>query len=168
MNTQEDKTNDPLIEKLLKLLDDRGSLSHLRRFWSPSTLHYAYPILGRLGVPDPARPDAITAALFAVHPSHHLGGPSIGRAALSLGERKENHHPYDSHMRRLLACGSLEDVGQQLLKLMRRLNREAKPIDYNRVMWDLRNWDKKSSDVKTRWAMDFWQAPADLQTPGEA
>lgn len=168
MNPKNDKTNDPLIDKLLKLQDDRGSLSHLRRFWSPSTLHYAYPILGRLGVPNPDRPDAITAALFSIHPLHGLGAHSIGKAALALGERKEDRHPYDAHMRRLLASDSLEDVSLQLRKLMKRLDREGKPMDFNRVTWDLRNWEKKSTDVKTRWAMDFWQAPAELQTPEEA
>ena len=163
MKPQKEKTDDPFVEKLLKLGNDRGSLSHLKRFWSATTLHYAYPVLGRLGVPDPKHPDAMTAALFSIHPRHQLGGPGIGRAALSLGDRKEDKHPYDSHFRRLLSCDSLEDASWQLLKLMRRLEREGKEIDFNQVMWDLRNWDKKSADVKTRWAMHFWQAPAELE-----
>jgi len=168
MNAIEEKTNDALIVKLLKLQDDRGSISHLKRFWSPATLHYAYPILGRLPLSDFKRkdpitawPDAITAALFAVHPKHQLGGMSIGKAALSLGDRKEDKHPYDSHFRRLLACESLEEVSKQLLKLLRRLDRdrEGHPLDYNQVMWDLRNWEKESDKVKTRWAMHFWNTP---------
>lgn len=163
MKPQEERTNDPFVARLLRLQDDRGCLSHLRRFWSPATLHYAYPILGRLGIPDPRRPDAITAALFAAHPLHQLGGPGIGKAALLLGDRKDDKHPYDSHFRRLLASESLPDVADQLHKLVRRLEREGKALDYNQVMWDLRTWEKKAADIKTRWAMDFWQAPSELQ-----
>jgi CRISPR system Cascade subunit CasB len=166
MNTTNERVDDPFVMKLTRLQNDRGSLSHLRRFWSETTLHYAYPVLGRLGVADRKHPDAFTAALFAVHPEHRLGGPSIGKAALFLGERKEEKHPYDMHFRRLLASETLAEAALQLHKLVRRLERENIALDYNAVMWDLRNWHKKAPDIKAHWAMDFWQAPAEL-VPGE-
>lgn len=163
MKTTEEKTDDPLISRLGEMTDDRGAISHLKRYWSTTTKHYAYPILGRLQVLGSHRlADATTAALFAVHPSHRLGGPGIGRAALALGERKEDHHPYDSHFRRLLASADLKDVADQLFKLCRRLEREGVSIDYNRILWDLRSWEKSSDTIKARWAMEFWQAPAEL------
>ena len=164
MNPPDQKNNEAFIEKLLKLKEDRGALAHLRRFWSPATLHYAYPILGRLDAIDPQKPEAIIAALFAIHPQHLLGGLTVGRAALSLGKREENHHPYDTHFRRLLASDELADASLQLLKLMRRMQRESTPVDFNQVLWDLRRWDKDAAKVKTWWAMDFWQAPAELLT----
>lgn len=168
MSEKEQKKNSPLIERLLKLQNDRGGISHLRRYWSTTTLHYAYPILGRLGIPNPGSPDAITAALFAVNPNHLLGGAGIGKAALSLGERKDDKHPLDTRLRRLLACESMEEAGEQLFTLMRRLSRDGIAVDFNRVMWDLRNWEKKAPDVKTRWAMEFWQAPDELQPAAES
>ena len=162
MKEQHTMKNDHFIDRLVKVCGDRGAAAELRRYWSLATRHYAYPVLGRLGAVDPRRPDAITSALFAVHPHHSGGGRGIGRAALALGERKENKHPYDSQFRRLLASDSLEDVSQQLYRLFKRLEREGIAVDYNKTLWDLRNWAKKAEDVKTRWAMDFWQAPAEF------
>jgi CRISPR type I-E-associated protein CasB/Cse2 len=166
MNATTEKTDDPFVSRLLKLAPDRGAIAHLKRYWSSTTRHYAYPILGKLGVPDRRRPDAITAALFSVHPLHRLGGYTVGKAALALGERKEDRHPYDSHFRRLLAATTLEDVSEQLGKLCRRLDRENISLDYNRLAWDLRRWERDADEIKARWAMDFWQAPAEL-APGE-
>jgi CRISPR type I-E-associated protein CasB/Cse2 len=163
MNPTTDKNDDPLVSRLLKLAHDRGAIAHLKRYWSHTTRHYAYPILGRLDCLGPHRSaDTITAALFAVHPAHRLGGPAIGKAALSLGDRKDDHHPYDSHFRRLLAATTLEDVADQLLKLCRRLEREGIALDYNRLAWDLRRWEGDADNIKARWAMDFWQAPSSL------
>lgn len=170
MNEKTKAPNDPFVERLVQQIDrskDRGRAAELRRFWSPTTRHYAYPVLARLGVTHPGQPDAFTAALFAVHPQNVPGGNTVGKAALALGERKEDHHPYDSHFRRLLASDSIEDAAQQLHRLVKRLSRSQPPIalDYNRILWDLRNWSKKADDVKARWAMDFWQTPSELSNP---
>jgi len=161
MTQTTEKQDDPFIIKLLKLSQDRGSLSHLRRYWSESTMHYAYPILGRLGVPDRRRPDAITAALFSMSPHHKLGAVNIGTACRKLAG-ENGMESMEKHFRRLLACESLEEVADRLSRLFKRMDRESILLDYNRLMWDLRNWDKKASDIKARWAMDFWQAPAEL------
>jgi len=50
MNETPKPANDAFIERLVKICADRGSTAALRRFWSPATRHYAYPILGHLDV----------------------------------------------------------------------------------------------------------------------
>ncbi len=76
---------------------------------------------------------------------------------------------YERHFRRLLSCDAadLEEVGQQLHRLIKRIERESIPLDYNKLLWDFRNWRNKSDKVKTDWSRDFWQAPseAELSTP---
>ncbi len=153
---------DPFLKKLLEICDDAGTRAELRRYWSATTRAYAYPILGRLQVKDPRWADAVTAALYSIHPHHADNAYSVGQAALALGERKEDKHPYDSHFRRLLASNELDEVAKQLHRLIKRISRESIAIDYHTLLWDLRRWAKDSEAVKTRWAMDFWRAPQEL------
>lgn len=155
MNVESIPAENPLILKLLSLSQNRGAMAELRRFWSPATLHYAYPILGRLGVPDPRHPDAITAALYAVHPHHSSEAKGVGSACQRLagGQEKES---FERHFRRLLASEELGEVAEQLYRISKRLHKESIPLNYNKLLWDLRTWSKKSDEIKTRWAMDFW------------
>ncbi len=161
--------DEPLILDLLKLVKDRGRASELRRYWSPTTRYsYAVPVLGQLHILDkPA--DQIAAALFAEHCRqavlHHPGGANIGAALRQLAGGRSDAPAFDSterHVRRLLASDTLEEVGEQLHRLIRRLQRMSIPLDHNKLLWDLRRWSKHSDDVKTHWALRFWQAPAEL------
>ena len=160
-----DETNSRFITQLVKLCDDRGHSASLRRYWSETTRSAALPILGRLAAIDDDRKSTI-AALYAVHPSH-AEGYGIGRAAFDLGERnKDGDHPYDRHFRRLLACSDLDDLAPQLHRLVKRLSREGIPLDYAKLLKELRFWSTgHAENVKTFWAKEFWQAPADLLTP---
>lgn len=162
----ESPTNEPFIERLIRICQDRGHRAELRRYWSDTTRHYAFPVLGRLGaLGEHKLPDALTAALYAENPNHQLGGNSLGRAALRLGAG-DAFESMERHFRRLLASNGneLEELGEGLHRLFVRLARcENGPValDYNRLLWDLRRWAKEADDIKTRWACDFWQAPAE-------
>jgi len=159
-----DETNSRFLAQLMRLCEDRGYSASLRRYWSETTRHQALPILGRLGAIDDAR-SATVAALYAVHPAH-AEGVGIGRAALRLGDRKDGEHPYDRHFRRLLACDDLDELALQLHRLVKRFSREGIPLDYAKLLKDLRFWSTgHAATVKTNWAKEFWQAPADLATP---
>lgn len=153
--------NDAFVDRLIKICGDRGSTAELRRFWSPTTRHYAYPVLGRLGVANPQLPDAIVAALYAINPHHANGGATIGKACLNLAG-DSGFESFQPHMRRLLSSDDLPELGGQLHRIFKRLERERIALDYNKLAWNLRNWGKKADEVKTRWAMDFWKAPAEL------
>ncbi len=167
----------PLIQKLVDLHrgQDRGSLAALRGYWSGATRHRAWPVFGRLINYRPDQhghayyvPEEITAALFAMHGRRilaHASGSSVGSCALQVaGGRTEApaFEAFERHFRRLLASDTLEDLAEQLLALVKRADRVDAPLDYNRLLWDLRTWNRKADDIKTRWAMDFWQAPAEL------
>jgi len=156
-----DEINSRFIAHLVRLCDDRGHSASLRRYWSETTRHQALPILGRLGAIGDDR-TATIAALYAVHPSH-AEGAGIGYVALQLGDRKDGDHPYDRHFRRLLACDALDDLAPQLYRLVKRLSRDSIPLDYAKLLSELRFWSKGHAEtVKTTWAKEFWQAPSDL------
>lgn len=163
----ENEIKNTFLPRLQKIVDDRGNRAALRRYWSPATRHQAYPLLGQLGALEDER-KTILAALYAQHPEHQLG-QSVGKAALRLGERKDGDHPYDRHFRRLLACDTLQDLGQQLHRLTKRLQREGIALDYQELHKNLNYWANYKEDVKVRWAAGFWQAPiAQIQTEAPA
>lgn len=159
-----DPTENPdeqLVQKVIAACRERGAAAELRRYWSPATQHYAYPVLGRIGVSSPRSPDAITAALYSLNPRHSAGGLRPGQALKKFANGEES---FDAHLRRLLASADLDDVADQLQRLFVRLDRESVALDYNRLLWDLRNWAKKSEDVKTRWGQDYWMSSKELES----
>ncbi len=154
-----EKPDEELIQKLVAACRDRGASAELRRFWSTATRHYAFPVLGRIGVGSPRSADAVTAALYSLNPRHTAGGLRPGQALQRFAGGEES---FDAHVRRLLASDDLDDVADQLQRLFVRLDGEGIALDYNRLLWDLRNWAKKSEDVKTRWGQDYWMSSKEL------
>lgn len=154
----QDIHENPAEAFILKVADacrDRGSAAELRRYWSPATCHYAFPVLGRLGVSSPHSPNAVTAALYSLNPRHAPNGLRPGQALKKFADDQKS---FDAHVRRLLASDDLEDVAGQLKRLFVRLDGESIALDYKRLLWDLRDWAKKSEDVKTRWGQDYWMS----------
>lgn len=158
-----EKSDEELIQKLAAACRDRGAAAELRRYWSPSTRHYAFPVLGRIGVSSPRSADAVTAALYSLNPRHAAGGLRPGQALQKFAGGEES---FDAHVRRLLASDDLDDVADQLQRLFVRLDGIGIALDYNRLLWDLRNWAKKSEDVKTRWGQDYWMSSKELENAG--
>jgi CRISPR system Cascade subunit CasB len=173
--TDYQKQNEDFVASLAKVCADRGHRAALRRWWSEGTRHYAYPILGKLFALDDDK-KTLVAALYAVHskdsaPAHVSGAHSIGSAALKLAGGNTSANGFDSmerHFRRLLAAESLDDLGSQLHRLVKRLERESIPLDYARLLGDLRQFRSNPESVKTRWAIAFWQAPAEQPTSADA
>lgn len=174
MNNEAPQTNDPFINRMIEVCNDRGHAAELRRFWSPTTQHHSYPVLGQMRVFDgsdsrnyPKLTDnvkAITAALYAVNPRHLSGGQSVGTACNRLAGDAA-FEAFERHFRRLLASDTLEEVGDQLHRIFKRMDRESITLDYNRVLKDLYSWSKWSENIKTRWSMDFWKTPAEIVAP---
>lgn len=173
--TDYQKQNEDFVASLARVCADRGHRAAMRRWWSEGTRHYAYPILGKLFALDDDR-KTLVAALYAVHskdsaPAHVAGAHSIGNAALKLGGGSTSSNGFDSmerHFRRLLSAESLDDLGPQLHRLVKRLERESIPLDYARLLGDLRQFRNNPESVKTRWALAFWQTPAEQPAPPNA
>jgi CRISPR type I-E-associated protein CasB/Cse2 len=173
--TDYQKQNEDFVAALIRVCADRGLRAAMRRWWSEGTRHYAYPILGKLFALDDDR-KTLVAALYAVHakdsaPAHVPGAHSIGSAALKLAGGSTSANGFDSmerHFRRLLAAESLDDLGSQLHRLVKRLERESIPLDYTRLLGDLRQFRNNPEAVKTRWAVAFWQAPAEQPASADA
>lgn len=156
------KSDEQLIEQVVRVCADRGACAMLRRYWSVTTRHYAFPVLARLPVQSFDSPDAMAAALYAVNPNHNNGGPRLGQALYRLAHDKDPD-AFERHFRRLLASESLEDAADQLHRLFKRLDRSGLGLDYNSLLWDLRKWRNDREGVRTGWATDFWLKPAEME-----
>lgn len=170
METEYSEQNRRFISHLEKILGDkgdRGDRAGLRRWWSASTRGYAFPVLGRLGALDEwnaTNPRLLVAALFAEHPQHNPKMRGIGATCLEFGRKADGERVYEAHFRRLLSCESLDDLGEQLHRAVRRAAREPVGVNYEELLSNLRQWRNNRQRVKTRWAMQFWQAePAETE-----
>jgi CRISPR type I-E-associated protein CasB/Cse2 len=165
MSTDYQLQNEQFIERVVRHCNDRGQRAELKRWWSPGTRHYAYAGLGHLGALDDER-RTLTCVLYACHfkegkPAHVRDGDSVGSAALKLAGGSPKATGYESmerHFRHLLAAGSLDDLGERLHRLIKRLERENIPLDYARLLEDLRRFGRDQEGVKTDWAKGFWRA----------
>jgi CRISPR system Cascade subunit CasB len=164
------KDNQAFVTSLIKVCEDRGHRAALRRWWSPATRSYAFPILGKVSALNESfthTPWIVVAAIYGVHQNetfsaHQRGGNSMGQAVLDIGERRADangKHSMEKHFLRLLAARNLSELAPQLHRLVKRLEREAIPLDYVALLSDLRQFRNNPQKVKTRWALHFWQAP---------
>lgn len=160
-----DDRNRAFVDKLVEQIGKSGARrAELRRFWSPTTRHYAFPILGHLGVLSSNPAYQYTTALYAINPYHKEDGRSIGEACLHLAgghTQAAEFKSFEAHFFRLIASESPSKLAEQLARIFRRLNRldeQQRSLDYCLVLKALLYWPNYSDQVKTRWSMEFWNA----------
>jgi len=151
-----------LTQQLLKLEQskDRGKLSHLRRWWSPATRHYAFPVIagiaGSYAIDD--LPICIVAALFAEHPKHSDKIKNFGTTCRNVAGK--NKDTFESHFRRLLSSGPIEaDLASALHRIVKRAKKDGTPINFTQLHQDLYKWKYSAEKIKTDWAKEFWSVP---------
>jgi len=154
--------SEQLTEKLLQLEQskDRGKMSHLRRWWSPATKHYAYPVIAGLagGYSIDHPPTCIVAALFAVHPAHSEKSKNFGTTCrLVAGKHKDT---FDSHFYRLLASEDLlNDLAPILYRIAKRAKKDGIAINFTQLHKDLCKWKYSAERIKTDWAKEYYCVP---------
>jgi len=163
--TERVREAEEFVTRLKPLASDasRGERAALRRYWSEGTRAYALPVLGKLGAIGHSA-KTITAALFALHPSHALirsFGDTCRRVA---GKNKDTFEP---HFRRLLSTTDIIELGDHLYRMVKRAERESIPVNYVQLLRDLNGWKYYADDIKTRWAKDFWQAIDPLENENQ-
>jgi CRISPR type I-E-associated protein CasB/Cse2 len=155
-------TSEDLTRKLLVHADDRALMAHLRRWWSPATRHYAYPVIAKLagGQALDDIPLCTVAALFAEHPQDDKKSRNLGTTCREIaGKERET---FETHFRRLLACQDLEtDLAPVLHRIAKRAKKEGKGINYSQLHHDLARWKNNAEKIKTAWAKEFWSVPSE-------
>jgi CRISPR system Cascade subunit CasB len=150
----------PFIASLEKLRDakDRAGLARLRRglgkrMGTPEMFPYVVPYL-------PERPREqehyfVVAALFAMHPAESPRGMSLGGAFRRIWEESERSESIEKRFMNLLSR-DVDDIGAHLRHVVSLARSRNVPIDYHRLLYDLKYWDHPDRGVQLAWARDFW------------
>ena len=157
---------------------DRGPLARLRRGLSEATQHEAWMVLGAcfgdLAVGHPVF--QTVAGCFALHPADwekvaagdreevwNFGGT---QREIFIRSEKDRNRAYErlhsvkephTRFRRLLACGSRDEICEHIRHAVRLARSREVPVDYRKLLEDLWWWNDQ---VKIEWANSYWQVPA--------
>jgi len=142
--------------------DDRGALADLRRGFSETTEHRAWPHLaGWCDLTDSRERQIMStvAAGFALHGRSDLEAGNMGATlrGLAMGVDRQNAakalESFDGRFRRFLSCSSAEEVCERLPGVLRAAERKAVPVDFARLHRDLFLWGERT---KIEWADQYW------------
>lgn len=96
----------------------------------------------------------LVAALFALHDKSAPRGRSMGEVF-----RRMRDGSNDASLERrftVLLSASAEDVGGHLRHAVSLAKAKDVPVDYDRLLHDLRYWSHADRIVQLAWARDFW------------
>ena len=142
---------------------DRGALANLRRGFSETTRHYAWPVLASLGLSVDDKDAVLVAALFAEHPCHTPRKENIGATWRQVYHARKPHggddkDAYQMRFRRLISCDwdQLPDQLQAVIRLA--ASTKGIEVNYDLLYDDLRAWNEWT---KLRWAKQFHAVQAE-------
>lgn len=160
---------------------DLAALATLRRGLGrdPAGVLHLYRVLGRF-VPDGER-DAdrylMVAALFGSHPLHWPGrwnrprqtnlGASFARF---WAQQRADNPDATGPERRFVALldTDADDLADALRHAVSLLRADQVPVDWLRLLRDLRGWDRVDRRVQRDWARSFWSSEAATDAPDAA
>ena len=145
--------------------DDRAALAALRRGLGrspgeePEMHKYVVPWTGREQSRWAADTYYLVAALFAHHPvqwSEQRGASNLGASFARLCNAS-NMSPEGVERRFTNLLGvDAEDLHLHLRHAVSLLKSKDIPVDWGRLLADLRWWDHEDRWVQRRWAQEFW------------
>lgn len=112
----------------------------------------------------------MVAILFALHPytftkdqlaaRHRNLGESLRilarkRSAGEGTEPQELPEPLKRRMDAMLAAHP-DDLFEHLRQMIRLLGSEEVPVDWDKLLWDLRDWDSEDRKVQWQWSRSFY------------
>jgi len=175
MNDPKRSTRDraaQFVGALRRSRDDRGKLAALRHGLSANVRLRvdAWPVVAGLGGNLDQEAYMAVAVLFACHPEESKArnfGETCLAIALAGQERgaKEIPESTERRFRRLLACGEVDDVVDQLRSWVRLAGSKGVGVNYEGLFADLWHWPWYADDIRVRWARSFWQSGESV--PGE-
>lgn len=153
------------INRLKELAEgqNRGALASLRRGLGqpPGTVadmyRYVEPFLGQersAGYKESAF--YLVAALFALHPKSTDFG-DMGKH-MTATRTESGSDALERRFTALLAAHT-DDLPEYLRQAVSFLKSKDIPINWNQLLWDLQNWDKRDDpkySVQKKWARSFW------------
>lgn len=168
MNSTSERTrSEYFVDRLLALKqkEDRGALATLRRGLQGNQTSYAPlriigPWLNHGLKPYELDNYLLVAGLFAFHPEHKKGenlGQSLRSVRYQLSAGQES---LDTRFTGLLDADR-EDLNYLLRQMISMIKSQKKtvPVDYERLVNDLRYWSHPDRFVQRNWALAYYNSP---------
>lgn len=153
---------------------DKGLAARLRRADNPATEYQSWELLAGYGIDleDERQrlPFVTVAAAIAKAKIEHNGGLALGRAIAACYDDGRESSQAKARLRRLLACDDLAELCRILRPLFSLIDSKAgRPLDYLRLLRQLRRFGFSAPQVKAQWAQEFYGQPVmDTDTGADA
>lgn len=140
---------------------DKGIAARLRRADNPSTEYQSWEVLAGFGInleKDVSRlPYATIAAQIAKSKSDENGSLRLGKAIANCYEDGRESDQAKAKLRRILACEDLPELCRILRQTFSLVSsRNKQPLDYIRLLKQLRRFPHAPEAVKAQWAQEFY------------
>lgn len=140
---------------------DKGLAARLRRANNPATEYQSWELLARYGIDlerdDERLPFASVAAAIAKAKIQNNGTLALGRAIASCYPDGHQNDQAQARLRRLLACDEVAELCRVLRPVLTLIDsRVAQPLDYARLLGQLRRFAFAPQQVQAQWAQEFY------------
>lgn len=140
---------------------DKGVAAHLRRADNPATEYQSWELLASFGVDleweNQRLPFVTVACAIAKSKAERNGTLTLGQAIGRCYEDGKESNQAKARLRRLLACSDLPEVCRILRSVLSLINSKvSQPLDFIRLLRQLRRFPFDDKQVKAEWAQDFY------------
>lgn len=157
-----------VIAVIQRCQQDKGLAARLRRADNPATEYQSWEMLARHGIDLTSEherlPFVTVAAAIAKAKIEHNGTLSLGQALRACYDNDRDSDQAQARLRRLLACHDLPELCRILRPLLALIDSKvAAPLDYLRLLRQMRRFPFATQAVRAQWAQDFYGQPHNPQ-----
>lgn len=150
---------------------NKGLAARLRRADNPATEYQSWELLGSLGIDlekDYQRLPFVTiSAAVAKSKAEKNGNLSLGKALALCYMDGNQSDPAKARLRRLLASSDLPEVCRILRPILTLIqSKTGQPLDFVRLLKQLRSFYFDSQRIKAQWAQEFYGQPTVVAEEG--
>ncbi|MDO9519032.1 MAG: type I-E CRISPR-associated protein Cse2/CasB [Pseudohongiella sp.] len=160
---EQDKSRESrFVETVIqRCLADKGLAARLRKGDNPATEYQSWELLGSLGIDlerDYQRlPFVTVSTAIAKSKVDRNGKLTLGRAIAACYDDGNQSPQAKTRLRRLLACEEVSEVCRILRPVLTLIDSKVgQPVDYIRLLTQLRNFYFNNQRIKAQWAQEFY------------
>ncbi|RMG40949.1 MAG: type I-E CRISPR-associated protein Cse2/CasB [Candidatus Dadabacteria bacterium] len=140
---------------------NKGMAARLRRADNPSTEYQAWEFLAAWGVnlerEEDRLPHVLIASAIAKSKASANGSLPLGQALALSYDNGRDSSPASARLKRLLACDSVKEVCMILRGVLSLISSKlGKPLDYTKLLKQLKKFKFNPQAVKAQWAQEFY------------
>lgn len=148
--------------------EDKGLAARLRRAANPATEYQSWELLAAWHIDlerdDQRLPFATVAAAIARSKAEANGTLSLGQAIARCYEEGNQSDQAKTRLRRVLACDELPELCRILRPVLTLVeSRVPQPLDYARLLKQLKRFPLATQRVRAQWAQEFYAYKAEAE-----